>query len=240
MALIKGASSDSMTGDVIVLDLGDLRKQADEILRRARAEAQQTIADAKTEAARLRAGAAEQGRAEGFEQGKTEGLAAGRTEGHAQTMAETKQQLTQLQQSWTEAMETWDAERRDLMIDARESLVALSLAVAERIVRRTPEVQPDAVVDQIEAAIDYVVRPSDITIRIHPDDRSIVAEALPAIVESAEQVTHAQLVDDESVGRGGCMVTYGKGRVDATLQTQLDRVIEAMMPCHANQEDAAS
>lgn len=240
MALIKGAASGSMTHDVIVLDLGDLRKQADELLSRARASAQHIIVEAKAEAAQLRSGADKQGHAEGHETGHAEGLEVGRAQGHAQAMAEAKEQLDRLQQSWTAAIESWEADRREMMIDARQSLLELALAVAKKVVHRTPHVKPDAVVDQIHAAIDYVVRPGDITIRIHPDDRAFVAEALPAIVQAAGQVHHAELVDDASIGRGGCVIAYGKGTIDATLDGQLDRIIETMMPAQTGNKEVIS
>ncbi len=239
MALIKSTAHEAMTEDVIVLDLGDLRKQGEQMLQAARVEADKIIAEAREQAARMHEGSEETGHAEGYAKGIAEGRAAGTQEGHAEALAQQQAQLAAIQQSWTQALQTWDGERREMMIDARQSLLQLAVAIGKKIVRRMPQTHPDMVVDQVNAAIDYVVRPSDVTIRIHPDDRAIVSEALPAIVQSAEQVQHAELIDDDSIQRGGCMITYGKGSIDATLDGQLDRAVEALLPSKPREDETA-
>jgi flagellar assembly protein FliH len=239
MALIKHAATGSLEQEVIVLDLGDLRKQADDILRRAQEQAQQILVDARAEAAQLRVEAEAAGQAEGEKAGYQEGYEKGRQEGHAQAMAETAAELDAIQQSWTAALESWDADRRDMLIEARQSLLELALAVARKIVQRLPSVEPAVVAEQVAKAIDYVMRPGDVTIRIHPEDRAAVAEALPQMVARATKVEHATLVDDDQVSRGGCVLDYGHGQVDATLDGQLDRIAEALMPAQDAGEDAS-
>lgn len=239
MALIKHAATGSLEQEVIVLDLGDLRKQADDILRRAREQAQQILVDARAEAAQLRVEAEAAGQAEGKKAGYEAGHETGRQEGHAQAMTEMAAQMAAIQQSWTAALESWDAARRELLIDARQSLLELALAVARKIVQRLPTVDPAVVAEQVAKAIDYVMRPGDVTIRIHPEDRAVVAEALPALLTRATKLEHATLVDDEQVSRGGCVLDYGHGRVDATLDGQLDRIAEALMPDQDEAEDAS-
>ncbi len=233
MPLIKDNNAQRMQHEAVVLDLGDLQAVGERMKAEAKAEAARIIAEAQAEAQRLSDGAAERGHAEGFEQGKAAGFTQGRAEGHAQALAEAQEQLATLQQAWVNAAQQWDADRRQMLLDARQSLLALALDVAGKVVHRVPRVDPSVVVDQVAAAVEHMARPADATIRVHPDDRALVAEALPQLVEQCNKLEHAHLADDETLTPGGCVVTYGNGAIDATLETQLKRIVETLLPVDA-------
>src|SRR5436853_7410348 len=72
-ALIKNIQSDRLLKEAIVLDMGDLGRQADRLLSGARAEAQRLVDEARSEADRVIDGADQRGYSEGLERGLTEG-----------------------------------------------------------------------------------------------------------------------------------------------------------------------
>ena len=100
MALIKQANARDLARDAIVLDLGDLQRQAGEIVTSAKAQAAMIAVQARAERERIVAGAAETGRAQGFEAGKQEGYKAGVAEGRAAAIAEMKERLGKLEAAW--------------------------------------------------------------------------------------------------------------------------------------------
>lgn len=230
MALIKSSRAEQAMRDVIVLDLGDLSRQADELKAQARAEAQRIIEQGKGQAHKVAQGAEEAGRQRGEKAGYEQGLAEGRKTGHAEALARTDEQLGQLQKAWSEALGAWEAQRRQMILDANQSLMELAVTLSRKIIHRVPQVDPQAVADQVAAAVDYVARPSRIAVRINPADRPVVEQALPGIVDQAIQVTGADIVDDPTIKPGGCVITYGRGRIDATLDKQLDRMVQTMLP----------
>ncbi|MFA7237470.1 MAG: FliH/SctL family protein [Phycisphaeraceae bacterium] len=236
MALMKEQNADRIAHEAVVLDLGDLRQQADRLKARARAEADQVLAAARAEAERLIDGAAEIGRRQGFEAGHLEGMAAGRKTGHAEALNQNAEKLSQLQQAFITVGEQWDAERRRMVLDAKQSVLELALVVAEKVVRRVPRVDATVVVEQVAAAVDHVIRPADLTIRVNPEDRPLIEEALPELVRTYAKLEHVKLADDATIGRGGCVLTTGTGRVDATLETQLERIVEAILPDRGRDE----
>lgn len=230
MALIRNQQAAKLAEDAIVLDLGDLRRQGEQMKAAAKAQADQIIAEAREEARRLTDGAEQAGREIGYAAGHAEGLVAGRKEGHAEALAKSEAALAKLQEAWVNAAHQWDAERREMVAEARQSLLTLAVRMAEKIVRRVPRVEPSIVQDQVAEALSHVTGPCDARVAIHPDDRPLVEEALPGVVDQLGQVRHVTLLDDASVGRGGCIVRYGTGRIDATLDTQLRRLIETLLP----------
>lgn len=230
MALIKSHQARDLAHDAIVLDLGDLRRQAKVLIDRAHVEAQRLVDEGKAKADAMTADADRRGYDAGYARGEAEGRAAGQAAGRAEALAAYGQQLQQLQQAWIAAAQQWDADRRAMLIEARQSLLTLAIQMARKVVRRVPEVDPSIVVDQVAEAVAYVARPCDVTVRVHPEDRPLLDDAMPSLIEQLTQVEHATLVDDQTIQRGGCVVTYGQGRIDATLDTQLDRLIDTLMP----------
>lgn len=233
-------SSDRLASEAVVLDLGDLRQQAEKLRAQARAEADRILEQARAEAEMLTAEAAQKGHDAGYQQGYDEGLAAGRKQGHAEALQKTREQLNQLQQAWVDAAQQWDSERRTMLLDARQSVLELAIAIAERICKRAPRVDRSLVVDQVAAALEQITRPADVQVRIHPDDRPLLSEALPELIKAGDTCEHVHLVDDSQIEPGGCKVTYGKGTIDATLATQLDRIVQALLPGHAPSNDPAN
>jgi len=197
MPLYRGEQADHLIQDAIVLDLGDLRRQAEQLKARAREQADQIVAEGRAEAERLTANAEQAGYEAGFARGQPEGYQQGLEQGHAEAVANAREQLAQIADAWIAAGQQWDADRRQMLLDARQSMLELALEIAQRVVKRVPQVDPTVVEDQLAAAIDQMARPADVRIRIHPDDRPLIEEAMPRLAETYESLGHAHLIDDE-------------------------------------------
>lgn len=240
MPVLKNQHAAPLVRDAVVLDMGDLKRQAERILAAAEVKAQAVIESAQAEgaaqAAEARAQALEEGRAEGLEQGRTEGLEQGRAEAFEQA----SQQLSQLQAAWVGAAGQWDADRQAMLREAKQAVVELSLRFAEKLVHRSVEADPGVIVDQVGAALSHVLKAADVSVRICPDDRPLLEKAMPDLAERFDHLKHIHLVDDPDVGRGGCLLTYGRGTIDATIDTQLRRVAEAILPSQSRSDELGS
>lgn len=230
MALIKAQSASSLLKEAIVLDLGDLGRQAAKVQAAMEAKARQTLADAQQAAAKIIEEAKSKGFDEGRGKGFEQGLAEGRKQGRAEALAQTADQLRQLQESWTAAASQWEVNRSTLESEGSERLLEMALRLAEKIVHRVIEIDPSVVVDQVATSLSHVLREFDVIVRIAPQDRPVLEEALPQLLAEFSHLKHVRLVDDPAVGAGGCILTYGQGQVDATIDTQLRRVVELMLP----------
>lgn len=234
MPLIKQANSNSLVRDAIVLDLGDLRRQADAIVEDARVEAAALLAAARSEAEEITRNAAPEGRAQGIAAGRIEGERLGR----ADAIKQVSDQLAQLMRRWTDAIDRWERERAAMMLAAREDVIALAIEIARNVVHRRIEVDPSLVVDQVESALAMVARPTSLRIAVHPADRALVEEALPAIVVRFADAASIALVEREDVERGGCIVSTAGGEIDANISTQIERLAESLLPARrAHQAD---
>ncbi len=230
MALIKSHNTTALLKEAIVLDLGDLGQQAAKLQAAAEAKARQVIAQAQAEATRM----IEDAKNKGFEEGRTHGLEAGRQEGQKQGQAEavkaTAARLTHLEQTLASVIQQWETHRAELERDGPQRVLDFALKLTEKIVHRVIEVDRTVVVDQVASALSHVLQQSEVTVRIAPDDRAAITEAMPQLVGEFGHLKHIKVADDQSISSGGCVVTYGQGQIDATITTQLRRISELMLP----------
>lgn len=237
MALIKHANAAQIAREAIVLDLGDLTRQGQALIDSARARADQILADARAERDRLIAGAAEKGRAEGLARGLEEGRAKGSEEGRAAALSEHRERLARLASSWQVALDEFAAQRQMLLNHAHADILKLAAMIAERVVKRAIELDAGVVTDQVRAVLASVTRPTELLLRVHPEDLETARAAMPELLSAFELVRGAEVVGDPSLSRGSCVASaragpggIGGGEIDASIGTQLDRIVEALLP----------
>lgn len=241
MALIKHANARELARDAIVLDLGDLQRQGAMLVSQARAQAEAIVAEARAERDSIIAGAAEKGHADGFVAGRSAGHQAGLEAGRAAALTEFKDKLSKLDAAWVAAAESFNASREDLLRSAQRDVLRVAVRIAERVTKRVIQLDSGTAARQLEAVLAVIVRPTRLTVRIHPDDRATVEQALPRLAAMFSAARHVELTDDPALQRGSCVATTRLpersdadtglgGEIDASIQMQLDRIVEALLP----------
>lgn len=178
------------------------------IVEHAREDAELVLAAAHDEAAALR------------EIARSEGLAQGR----AEAGAEVADALAALG-----AMAHGLAERRELLQESavREAGV-LAVEVAARLVRAEVAARPERVADVLRGAIRRAADRSRLVARVSPADLAACRAAAPAILEEMGGIARFEVIDDPRVTSGSCVLETTAGDVDATFESQLARVLEAL------------
>ncbi len=231
MGMIKRADLEAYTRDAYVMDLSDLEKRGSSLVEAAQAKATQIIRDARKEREQLIGSAQEQGHSEGYKSGHSEGHEQGCKEGIEQARAQQAQEIEQLLVTWTEQLGYFEQRRDALLEAARVQVVELAAAIAQRVVRRVVELDPSVVADQLESVLSSVTESTRLVVRVHPNDAERVREELPKLVDRFASCEHAQIVTDPSLQPGSCVAcTAAGGVIDASISTQLDRIIDAMLP----------
>lgn len=231
MPVLKATQYDQpFAKDAIVLDLGDLGRQAARLRSAAEAKAAQIVSEAEQKAAHLVEGAEQRGFEHGRQAGHEQGLAEGREQGRAEALAAASEELSRIQQAWSDVAGQLDGHRREMDREARQAVLDFALKLSERVVHRVIEVDPTVVVDQVAGALGHVMRPLDVVVRINPQDKPLLEKALPELMSEFRHFEHIHLVDDENVSCGGCTVSYGEGEIDATLEVQMQRIIDLILP----------
>ncbi len=221
------------------LDLGDLQRHADQIRQIAADQAERIVADARAERERLVSSAADLGFAKGFEEGRRKGYEEGIAKGVAEASVAWQDKLAKLEQAFTTAIAQFEHDRERMLFEAREDILTLALIIAQKVTHRIVTTDPTVVADQLAAALTAISKPTSVEIAISPDDEKVATQALPALVKQIASVQHADLVVDPALGPGSCVVrTAGGGVIDASVRTQIERIVTALAPAGPRGEAA--
>lgn len=239
MALVKHITAKDLTRDAVVLDLGDLQRQGAVVIEQARIKADAILSAARAERDQILAGAQDEGRSRGLAEGLEEGRRKGAEEAKAQSLDERRAELDNLSQQWGAALAGFAARRDELVHAAERDVVRLAITIADKVVKRRLNASPELVVDQVRSVLSSIMQPTGVAIRIHPEDRPLVVDALGALLAQMPVVQHAECVDDTSLPRGSCVAEMRgaegarigvSGRIEADINQQLDRIAQALVP----------
>lgn len=238
MALIKHANAGQLAREAIVLDLGDLSRQGQQLIESARARAEQLLAEARSERDRIIAGAAEKGHAQGLAKGLEEGRKKGEELGRAAAAAERKAQIEQIEKSWSTALAEFAALRDSMLAQAHIEVLKLSMLIARKVIKREIEADPRIVEEQMRAVLATITRPTELLIRVNPEDLEVARAALPGLTAAFEAVRSASIEPDAALARGSCIActrggvseALGGGEIDGSIDSQLARIIEVLLP----------
>lgn len=234
MPLVKNNHVGSVLNKAVVLDLVDIRGQAEVILDAAHADAARLTRAARIDAEHVNKGAFEAGREEGHAQGLKagfeEGLNAGQKEGFDAAQAAHSAELASLNEAWREALDEWKARRETQYEEGRRDLLQLALGIAERIVMSMPKHDVEVARRQVDASIELLLDRTDLRIRVNPADTAMLEEHLPLMLEAMSGASKASIESDESISRGGCIISTPDGDVDARLEEQLSHIARTLFP----------
>jgi flagellar assembly protein FliH len=113
--------------------------------------------------------------------------------------------------------------------EAVAEATALAVEVAARILRAEVAARPERVSDVVRGAIRRASDRSALVARVHPDDLGACRAAAPDIAVSMGGITRLEIVDDPRVTPGSCVLETVAGDVDATFESQLGRVLHALL-----------
>jgi flagellar biosynthesis/type III secretory pathway protein FliH len=90
-------------------------------------------------------------------------------------------------------------------------------------------VDPGVVREQLQSALALVRHASDVQIVINPRDQPLVEELLEELVASFSNCNDASIRVDPTLAQGGCRLELEGGSIDATLETQLQRMASLLL-----------
>jgi flagellar biosynthesis/type III secretory pathway protein FliH len=229
MPLLKAQQVSGGRESPIVMDLADLEQQAGQIIARAKAQAAKLLADARAEGQREIVRMREEARAAGHNDGMKEGLAQGRQQGQAEALAQTQQVLRELSARWSQTLELLHQHMPTHIADAKTDLVRLALAIAERITRQEALRNRHVAPALVEETLKMVGAARKVAVHVSALEVDLLQTYIPEVHARLQAIESVEIVIDEEVGPGGCMLQFGAGQIDARIETQLARISQELL-----------
>ena len=108
-------------------------------------------------------------------------------------------------------------------------LLAISVDIAKKIIKKEIQQDPTIILENIVDLLKSLSKEeTKVTLRVNPEQAMLVKQKIPEIVELAGSEAKVNIISDENVTFGGCMVTTTNGIIDATIETQMSIISEAL------------
>ena len=154
------------------------------------------------------------------EEARQEGLREGREEALA-SLVPALEALTQA----GEAVREGQRARADRL---EAHAVDLALFLAEKVIGAAIAVEPELVLEAVRGALRAIVERERVIVLVHPEDLSLVAEAMDGVRATLGGIEHCEVQAERRVSRGGAVVRTPDGDVDARVETKLQRAREVV------------
>ncbi len=203
-------------------EIAALKTRTEKDLEALRAEARE----------RAHAQGLEQGFEEGFLRGRADGLADGREEGrrraHEEAMQTLGPELAAAAAALSALVKEIDARRHAALNGAENDVLALAIAIAEKIVKHEIRRMPEVVIGNVQKALEIVAQRSGARIEAHPDDVALIERHAAGALDVFRESPGLAIVPNARVARGGCIVTSGGAGADLQIETQLALIEQAL------------
>lgn len=184
--------------------------QAEIIVRTARMEAEQILAEARRV-----------GHEDGYRDGRAEGMATVQS-----LIGRLEDDIADVQAETTQFLESLEPE-----------LLKLCLEIVEKVIRHEAKTSPGVVLRVIKLCLRRVKDSHEVRVRVNPDEVAAVRAARDDLLAIAEGINAVNIVDDRRISAGGCVIETATGDLDATVETQLGRIEQKLTETLENDRD---
>jgi flagellar assembly protein FliH len=227
--VIKKGEKGELLRRLVSFDLADHLAEARQVVAAAEREAQRIVAQAKRDSVRMRNEAQQLGQDQGRRAGLAEGLDEGRARGLVEATERFNTEHAGLAASMAAVIESIDAQKRDLLIQANRDLLEFAVALAHKVTRGIGEVNRQVALASAEEALRLVGKQTDLTVRINPRDVDTMQRFATELADKLGEKQHLTITEDESIAPGGAVVIAGGMEVDASIETQLEQVTALLL-----------
>jgi flagellar assembly protein FliH len=152
-------------------------------------------------------------------------------EAHADGVKQGEEQargeLARVSQALAQALSSTAALRAQLMHEAEEDLLKLSVLIARKVMQREFACDPGIMAGLVRGALELVCDSGEIVVRLNPEEYTVVAECRE-FAELRNGKRSITLKGDPAIGRAGCLVETVRGNIDAGLDAQLEDILRRL------------
>jgi flagellar assembly protein FliH len=172
------------------------------------------------EAADLKESARVEGHEEGRSKGYGEGMAKAEEDMRVEYEGKFSRALVLLQDMVTELGDS----RERLAVSHTSQLIRLWNMMLQRMLSARVEIDPEAVMRMVENLLKRISDRERIIVYLNPSDITMIEESKERLMDSIRGVKFFELMSDDHVDKGSCLIETNLGIYDARWRTQLEQV----------------
>ncbi len=127
------------------------------------------------------------------------------------------------------AISAYMSAKQEVFDAVAPNILEISLDIAKKIIKKEIQQDSSIILDNILQILKGLSKEeTKITLKVNPIQVSMLKSEIPELMNTAGLEAKVLIVPDETVMEGGCMVTTTNGVIDATIETQLSVISEAL------------
>ena len=228
-SVIKAGQTGHYMNKISAVQLTDHLVEARQALEVARRQAEQTLAQARQEKEKVLAEAQQEGHKTGYEEGCKTGKENGYQEAHEKTVEQFQKENANLVSNMERLIVEVEADRENLRITAERNLLEFAVSLASKLTFAIGKEHRESAIENMKRAIQMIGTKTDLTVRVHPDDvASMEKYSLSLVTKMGESIVF-NMIADETISPGGCVVANEQTDVDARLESQVDELVTLLL-----------
>lgn len=146
-------------------------------------------------------------------------------EGYQDGLSQAKADIEEVKQ----AISNFLTAKQEVFDRIAPDILTISLDIAKKIIKKELQQDSSIILDNImEVLKDLSKEETKITLKVNPTQVSLIKQELPERMQNSGIDARLSVIPDETIMEGGCMVTTTNGVIDATIETQLSVISEAL------------
>lgn len=166
-------------------------------------------------------------RQEELERVRAEAYAQGQEEGRKSAVAEQQAEMTRIEEQLSTVLKDLTSQLQERAAAVERQALSLALAIAEKLVTTTVEVNPEYLVPIVREAISLAGTATIRQVRVSPQDFEFI-EVVGVARKLKEFDGTWQFVADETI-RSGCIVDTSAGEIDYQIDAAWERIREQVI-----------
>ena len=146
-------------------------------------------------------------------------------EGYEEGLAQAGADIEEFKNSLAEFMEAKQA----VFDKIAPEILSISVEIAKKIIKKELSQAPDVILESVKTILKGLSKEeTKIMLRVNPEQVDLLRSNVPEMAKQFGLEAKIMVISDETVMEGGCIVTTTNGVVDATIETQLAIISEAL------------
>ena len=163
-----------------------------------------------------------------YERGSNDGHARGFREGEEKASDEARDTVEKRVRSLEGLLSELNELRNRILTESQEDIVKLAMVIASKIVHQEVK-ESDATVNNVREAISMASDKHSIRVRLNPADVNVIDSYKTTFLETIKNLKHIEIVEDDEIIPGGCIVETPDGSVDARLDRQMEEIRKVLL-----------
>ena len=146
-------------------------------------------------------------------------------EGYQEGLEKAKEDISNLRSEISNFMGAKD----ELFNEIAPDILDISLDIAKKIIKKEVTENPESILGNIKEVLkDLSKEETKIMLKVNPSQAAFLKERVPEEVSMSGLEAKVIIMPDEEITEGGCILTTTNGVIDATLETQIGIIAEAL------------